>query len=129
MKINLRYFASVREQIGIASETIETSSRDLNELRNSKARYISALVNKDFIDGKHIFTFDFTRHRDNINLNAAKYSEYTPLTYAVSSPYPDYRIVKVLLHYGADPTLVNCDREGNHLYQVDPSGAYYGKFI
>jgi molybdopterin synthase sulfur carrier subunit len=34
MKINLRYFASVREQIGIASETIETSSRDLNELRN-----------------------------------------------------------------------------------------------
>jgi molybdopterin synthase sulfur carrier subunit len=34
MKINLRYFASVREQIGIASETIETSSCDLNELRN-----------------------------------------------------------------------------------------------
>ena len=33
MKINLRYFASVREQIGIASETIETSSRDLSELR------------------------------------------------------------------------------------------------
>jgi hypothetical protein len=89
--------------------------RDFTELRNSKARYISALVNKDFIDGKHIFTFDFTRHRDNINLNVAKYSEYTPLTYAVSSPYPDYRIVKVLLHYGADPTLVNCDREGNHI--------------
>ena len=33
MKINLRYFASVREHIGIASETIETSSRDLSELR------------------------------------------------------------------------------------------------
>jgi molybdopterin synthase sulfur carrier subunit len=34
MKINLRYFASVREQIGIASESIDTSSRDLSELRN-----------------------------------------------------------------------------------------------
>jgi molybdopterin synthase sulfur carrier subunit len=34
MKINLRYFASVREQIGIASESIDTSSRDLIELRN-----------------------------------------------------------------------------------------------
>jgi molybdopterin synthase sulfur carrier subunit len=34
MKINLRYFASVREQIGIASESIDTSSRDVSELRN-----------------------------------------------------------------------------------------------
>ena len=47
MKINLRYFASVREQIGIASETIETSSRDLSELRTELiargANYESAL--------------------------------------------------------------------------------------
>ena len=34
MKINIRYFASVREQIGISSEVVETSCIDLNGLRD-----------------------------------------------------------------------------------------------
>ena len=34
MKINIRYFASVREQIGISSEEFETSCLDLNGLRD-----------------------------------------------------------------------------------------------
>lgn len=33
MKIHLRYFASVREQIGLAEETIETQAPNLNGLR------------------------------------------------------------------------------------------------
>ena len=28
--------------------------------------------------------------------------------------------------FGVCMFLAGCDREGNHLYQVDPSGAYYG---
>lgn len=34
MKINIRYFASVREQIGISSEEVETLCLDLNGLRD-----------------------------------------------------------------------------------------------
>ena len=33
MKIHLRYFASVREHIGLAQETIETDAIDLHALR------------------------------------------------------------------------------------------------
>jgi len=33
MKIHLRYFASVREHIGLAQETIETNATDLHALR------------------------------------------------------------------------------------------------
>lgn len=33
MKIQLRYFASVREQIGFAQETIETNATNLGSLR------------------------------------------------------------------------------------------------
>ena len=33
MKIQLRYFASVREQIGFAQETIETNAINLDSLR------------------------------------------------------------------------------------------------
>jgi 20S proteasome subunit alpha 2 len=28
--------------------------------------------------------------------------------------------------FGVCMFLAGCDRDGNHLYQVDPSGAYYG---
>lgn len=31
--------------------------------------------------------------------------------------------------FGVCQFIAGCDREGNHLYQVDPSGAYYGKLI
>ena len=33
MKIHIRYFASVREHIGMAEETIDTSATTLDELR------------------------------------------------------------------------------------------------
>ena len=33
MKINLRYFASIREAVGSGSETLETSARTLGALR------------------------------------------------------------------------------------------------
>ncbi|MSQ65132.1 MAG: molybdopterin converting factor subunit 1 [Limnohabitans sp.] len=33
MKIHLRYFASVREHIGLSQETVETEATDLNSLR------------------------------------------------------------------------------------------------
>lgn len=48
MKINLRYFASVREQIGVSGEVLETTSRDLNQLRKELIsrgeKYESALT-------------------------------------------------------------------------------------
>jgi len=31
--------------------------------------------------------------------------------------------------FGVSMFLAGCDRDGNHLYQVDPSGAYYGTII
>lgn len=34
MKINVRYFASVREALGTGAESIETDARDLGALRN-----------------------------------------------------------------------------------------------
>ena len=47
MKINIRYFASVREQIGVAGETLETQACDLASLRNELiakgAAYAAAL--------------------------------------------------------------------------------------
>ena len=33
MKIHVRYFASVREQIGLAQETVETQTTNLHQLR------------------------------------------------------------------------------------------------
>jgi molybdopterin synthase sulfur carrier subunit len=34
MKVNLRYFASLRETIGVGSETVETSAATLGALRD-----------------------------------------------------------------------------------------------
>ena len=34
MKINLRYFASVREALGTGAETVDTAARDLGTLRD-----------------------------------------------------------------------------------------------